>query len=147
MADDPVGHEVQQAEGDQDKYGNQNTDGSRSMSHWYEPMRRAAVAARLMLEQAAANQWDVPLREVRAEIHKVLHPATSRKLGFGELADAARELDVPGRHALVLKPDSELGMGFNTMPFDIPAIRLENPPAPAHVPIGWFRSVYNLHHA
>jgi len=41
----------------------------------------------------------------------------------------------------------EQGMGFNTMPFSIPAIRLENPPAPAHVRIGWFRSVYNLPHA
>jgi hypothetical protein len=50
----------------------------------------------------------VPRREVRSEIHKVLHPATGRELGFGELADAARELDVPGRHALVLKPDNEL---------------------------------------
>ncbi|WP_273252542.1 hypothetical protein [Marinobacter psychrophilus] len=45
------------------------------------------------------------------------------------------------------KEEFELGMGFNTMPFDIPAIRLENSPAPAHVPIGWFRSVYNLPHA
>ena len=35
-------------------------------------------------------------------------------------------------------------MGLNTMPFDIPSVRLENPPAPAHVRIGWFRSVYNL---
>jgi isoquinoline 1-oxidoreductase beta subunit len=45
------------------------------------------------------------------------------------------------------KGSFELGMGFNTMPFSIPAIRLENPPAPAHVRIGWFRSVYNLPHA
>jgi isoquinoline 1-oxidoreductase beta subunit len=45
------------------------------------------------------------------------------------------------------KGESELGMSFNTMPFDIPAIRLENPPATAHVRIGWFRSVYNLPHA
>jgi len=45
------------------------------------------------------------------------------------------------------KGEFELGMGFNTMPFSIPAIRLENPPAPAHVRIGWFRSVYNLPHA
>jgi isoquinoline 1-oxidoreductase beta subunit len=41
----------------------------------------------------------------------------------------------------------ELGMGFNTLPFDIPAIRLENPAAPAHVRIGWFRAVYNVPHA
>lgn len=99
---------AEQADGDQDKFGNQNTDGSRSMRHWYDPMRRAAAAARLMLEQAAANQWGVSVDEVRADIHKVVHPATGRELGFGQLAEAARELDVPGRDALVLKSDSEL---------------------------------------
>ncbi|MCG7199706.1 molybdopterin-dependent oxidoreductase [Marinobacter pelagius] len=99
---------VEQAPANQDKYGNQNTDGSRSMRHWYEPIRRAGAAARLMLEQAAANQWGVPVSEVRTDVHKVVHPATGRDLGFGELAKAARELDVPGRNALVLKSDSEL---------------------------------------
>ncbi|MDX1635453.1 MAG: molybdopterin cofactor-binding domain-containing protein [Marinobacter sp.] len=99
---------AEQANADQDKYGNQNTDGSRSMRHWYDPMRRAAASARLMLEQAAANQWDVPLHEVKAGVHKVVHQPSGRELGFGELAKAARELDVPGRDALVLKSDSEL---------------------------------------
>jgi len=99
---------AQQANADQDKYGNQNTDGSRSMRHWYDPMRRAAAAARIMLEQAAAQQWEVPVHEVRAEIHKVVHSPTGRELGFGALAQAARDLDVPGRDALVLKSDSEL---------------------------------------
>ena len=99
---------AEQADGDQDKFGNQNTDGSRSMRHWYDPMRRAAAAARLMLEQAAANQWGVSVDQVRADIHKVVHPATGRELGFGQLAEAARELDVPGREGLVLKSDSEL---------------------------------------
>ncbi|MEC7376240.1 MAG: molybdopterin cofactor-binding domain-containing protein, partial [Pseudomonadota bacterium] len=37
---------VQQADANQEKYGNQNTDGSRSMRHWYDPMRRAGAAAR-----------------------------------------------------------------------------------------------------
>lgn len=99
---------ARQANADQDRYGNQNTDGSRSMRHWYDPMRRAAAAARMMLEQAAANQWDVPVHEVRAEVHKVVHRASGKELGFGELAKAARELDVPGRDALVLKSDNEL---------------------------------------
>ncbi len=99
---------VEQADANQDKYGNQNTDGSRSMRHWYQPMRRAAAAARLMLEQAAANQWGVPVHEVRADVHKVVHTATGRELGFGELAKAASELEVPGRNALVLKSDDEL---------------------------------------
>ncbi|MBW4933156.1 xanthine dehydrogenase family protein molybdopterin-binding subunit [Marinobacter sp. F4206] len=99
---------VEQAPANQEKYGNQNTDGSRSMRHWYQPIRRAGAAARLMLEQAAANQWGVSASEVRSDVHKVVHPATGRELGFGELAEAARELDVPGRNALVLKSDSEL---------------------------------------
>ena len=99
---------VRQAEANQEKYGNQNTDGSRSMRHWYDPMRRAAAAARLMLEQAAASQWSVPLYEVRTDIHKVIHTPSGRELGFGELAEAARELEVPGRNDLVLKTDDEL---------------------------------------
>ena len=37
---------IQQAVADEAKYGNQNVDGSRSMRHWYEPMRRCGAAAR-----------------------------------------------------------------------------------------------------
>lgn len=99
---------VEQAPADQEKYGNQNTDGSRSMRHWYQPIRRAGAAARQMLEQAAANQWGVPTSEVRTGIHTVTHIPTGRELSFGELAGAARDLDVPGRHGLTLKQDSEL---------------------------------------
>lgn len=50
---------VRQAPGDEVRFGNQDTDGSRSMRHWYEPMRRCGAAARAMLEQAAADQWKV----------------------------------------------------------------------------------------
>jgi len=46
---------VVQAPGDEAKYGNQDTDGSRSTRHWFMPMRRCGAAARQMLEQAAAN--------------------------------------------------------------------------------------------
>lgn len=99
---------VEQAPADQDKYGNQNTDGSRSMRHWYDPIRRAGAAARLMLERAAADQWGVPVSEIHTTVHKVVHPATGRELGFGELAEAARELDVPSRNGLILKSDKEL---------------------------------------
>ena len=95
---------VQQARADQDRYGNQNTDGSRSMRHWYDPMRRAAASARMMLEQAAANEWGVPASECEAGVHEVRHKASGRTLGFGELAEAARELAVPERSAIQLKP-------------------------------------------
>lgn len=99
---------VRQAEGSHDRFGNQNTDGSRSMRHWFDPMRRAAAAARLMLEQAAAEQWQVPASEVETSVHVVRHIPSGKELGFGELAAAARELEVPERNALVLKSDEEL---------------------------------------
>jgi len=73
---------VEQAPADQDKYGNQNTDGSRSMRHWFSPMRRAAAAARHMLEQAAANEWGVPVEDCRAGVHVVRHEPSGRELGF-----------------------------------------------------------------
>jgi isoquinoline 1-oxidoreductase beta subunit len=41
----------------------------------------------------------------------------------------------------------ELGMGVINVPFAIPNIRIENPPATAHTRIGWFRSVSNIPHA
>ncbi len=42
--------------------------------------------------------------------------------------------------------DGELGLGFTTLPYDIPNLRLENGSAKAHVRIGWMRSVCNIQH-
>lgn len=99
---------VEQAEADQDKYGNQNTDGSRSMRHWYQPMRRAAAGARKMLEQTAAKQWGVPVEDVETRVHEVAHKGSNRTLGFGELAAGARDLEVPDTDSLSLKADAQL---------------------------------------
>ncbi|RXU60699.1 acylaldehyde oxidase [Pseudomonas protegens] len=98
---------VRQAPGDETRFGNQDTDGSRSMRHWYEPMRRCGAAARTMLEQAAAAQWQVPPSECRAQLHKVVHTPSGRELGYGALAAAAAALAVPARDGLRLKQPSE----------------------------------------
>jgi isoquinoline 1-oxidoreductase beta subunit len=98
---------VEQAPGDEETYGNQNTDGSRSMRHWFAPMRRAAASARTMLEQAAAAQWSVPADECLAGVHVVVHSPSGRELGFGELATAASQLPVPERDTLRLKARNE----------------------------------------
>ncbi|PKM12534.1 MAG: twin-arginine translocation pathway signal protein [Gammaproteobacteria bacterium HGW-Gammaproteobacteria-3] len=94
---------VQQAPGDEERFGNQDTDGSRSMRHFFMPMRRAGAAARQMLETAAAAKWQVPVAEVRAELHRVLHTPSGRILSYGELAEAAAKLPVPARENLRLK--------------------------------------------
>ena len=105
---------VQQADGDEVKYGNQDTDGSRSTRHYLMPMRQIGAAARAMLENAAARRWGVPVAEVKATNHEVVHGASGRRMGFGELAaDAAKE-QVPAIAGLKLKDPKDfryLGKG------------------------------------
>ena len=94
---------VVQAEADETRYGNQNVDGSRSVRHFLKPMRRVGAPARKIVEAAPAGRWSVPVSEVKAVQHEVLHQRTGRRLGYGELAvDAARQ-PVPEGSALKLK--------------------------------------------
>jgi isoquinoline 1-oxidoreductase beta subunit len=94
---------VAQAPGDEVKYGNQDTDGSRSTRHFLQPMRECGAAARMMLMAAAAKRWSVAIGEVEARNHEVVHQATGRKLGYGELAADAGAMPVPPRDQLKLK--------------------------------------------
>ncbi len=94
---------VVQAPGDQKRFGNQDTDGSRSTRHFFDPMRRCGAAARMMLEMAAAARWKVPVSEVEAVNHEVVHRPSGRRLGYGALARDAARLPVPPREALRLK--------------------------------------------
>src|ERR1700741_184034 len=77
---------VQQAHGDEVKFGNQDTDGSRSTRHYLMPMRQIGAAARTMLENAAAKRWGGSVAEVKAANHEVVHGASGRRIGFGDLA-------------------------------------------------------------
>ncbi|MGE5512214.1 MAG: molybdopterin cofactor-binding domain-containing protein [Bacteroidota bacterium] len=94
---------VVQSPGDEKTYGNQDTDGSRSVRHFIQPMRRCGAAARQMLETAAAKKWGVDVSEVRAELHEVVHRPTGRKLGYGELAADAAALPTPAADQIKLK--------------------------------------------
>ena len=98
---------VVQAPGDEERFGNQDTDGSRSTRHWFMPMRRCGAAARMMLEAAAAARWNVPVGEVAASKHHVLHAKSGRSLSYGSLAKAAAMLPVPTGEALRLKDPAQ----------------------------------------
>jgi isoquinoline 1-oxidoreductase beta subunit len=98
---------VMQATGDQKRFGNQDTDGSRSTRHFFDPMRRVGAAARTMLEGAAAARWGVPASEVEAVNHEVVHRPTGRRLGYGALAAAAAGQPVPARDSLRLKKPAQ----------------------------------------
>src|SRR3954447_24242732 len=94
---------VVQAPGDEVKFGNQDTDGSRSTRHYLLPMRQIGALARLMLEAAAAKRLGVPANEVKAVNHEVVHSASGRRLGFGELAADAASQPVPAVDTVQLK--------------------------------------------
>jgi isoquinoline 1-oxidoreductase subunit beta len=105
---------VVQSPGDEEKYGNQNTDGSRSMRHFIQPMRQCGAAMRQMLETAAAQRWGVGVAEVQAQNHEVVHKPSGRKLGYGELAAAASALQTPPADQIKLKDEASfryLGKG------------------------------------
>jgi isoquinoline 1-oxidoreductase beta subunit len=94
--------EIVQAPADE-RYGNQNTDGSHSIRDFFEPMRRIGATARHMLTAAAAASWGVPVEECSASMHAVRHEASGRTLGYGELAERAAALPAPDPATLKLK--------------------------------------------
>lgn len=109
---------VVQAEGDEKKYGDQNTDGSHSVRSFLTQMREIGATARWMLEEAAARQWSVDHTEVETRIHQVVHRATGRALRFGALAEAAQwGIPVPKREQLRLKSQKELRFIGKDVPF------------------------------
>ncbi len=73
----------------------QATGGSTSVRSEYEPLRKAGAAARMMLVTAAARTWGVDEATCHAEHGQVVHAASGRKLGYGELAAKAAALPVP----------------------------------------------------
>ncbi len=108
-----------QAIGDE-KYGDQDTDGSHSVRGSFDTLREAGATARLMLVRAAATQWGVPAAECSTNSHTVVHKASGKKLGYGELAAAAGKLEVPKKEEIKLKPRSEWRyIGKGTASYDL----------------------------
>src|SRR5687767_8288289 len=79
---------------------NFSTGGSRGIRESHEYVRQGGAAARMMLMQAAANEWKVPVGEVTAANGILTHRGTNRTLSYGKVADAASKLPVPEKPAL-----------------------------------------------
>ncbi len=114
--------QLEQAIGDS-RYGDQNTDGSHSIRSFMGVMKECGASARLMLEQAAAARWNVPVSECRANLHQVVHGPSGRKLGYGELAADAAKLPVPDKTKLTFKTKLEYRYIGKEIPiYDLAAI-------------------------
>ncbi|MEM0953239.1 MAG: molybdopterin cofactor-binding domain-containing protein [Pseudomonadota bacterium] len=97
---------VTQALGDA-SYGDQNTDGSRSIVFNFERLRLVGASFRAMLTQAAAQQWNVPPQSCRAEQHKVIHADSGRIIDFADLVDVVGVMEPPSPEQLTLKDRSD----------------------------------------
>lgn len=86
---------VEQASLDTTKFDRQLTGGSGAVPHSWMRLRNAGATARAMLITAAATKWNVPAEECTAEAGYVLHKASGKKAGYGELAMDAASVPVP----------------------------------------------------
>ncbi|WP_321959185.1 xanthine dehydrogenase family protein molybdopterin-binding subunit [Burkholderia cenocepacia] len=75
--------------------GAQATGGSTSIRYAWDPMRRAGATARVLLINAAAQQWQVDPASCSAHAGHVIHVASGRSIGYGQLVNAAAKLPVP----------------------------------------------------
>ncbi len=76
-------------------WGNFSTGGSQGIRQSNEYVRQGGAAARIMLIQAAANQWDVPASECSAADSVITHKTSGRSTTFGKVAEAAAKLEAP----------------------------------------------------
>jgi isoquinoline 1-oxidoreductase beta subunit len=76
-------------------WGDFATGGSRGIRMSEDYVRKGGAAARMMLVQAAADAWKVPVSECHAANSVVTHKRTGRKTTYGKVAPAAAKLEVP----------------------------------------------------
>src|SRR5690606_8532225 len=76
-------------------WGDMSTGGSRGIRQSQEYVRKGGAAARMMLIQAAANEWGVPASECVAENSVITHKPTGRTTTYGKVAAAAAKLEPP----------------------------------------------------
>ena len=98
--------------------GSQVTGGSTSIRGAWKPLREAGATARVLLITTAAKQWNVDAATCHAE-HGYVVNAEGKKLGYGELADAAATMPVPTQVTLKDPKDFKL--------IGTPAKRLDTP--------------------
>ena len=84
-------------------WGEMGTGGSRGVRTSQDYVRRAGAGARLMLLQAAAAQWQVPVDTLSTAAGVIRHAASGRTLRYGEVAAAAARLPAPDPKSLTLK--------------------------------------------
>ena len=84
-------------------WGDMSTGGSRGIRTSQDYVRRGGAAARMMLLQAAANEWKVPVGELKVANGVITHAATQRSVSYGKVATAAAKIEPPDPKSIKLK--------------------------------------------
>ncbi len=84
-------------------WGEMGTGGSRGIRTSHDYVRRGGAAARIMLMQAAAEHWKVPVGELGASEGIITHEPTKRTINYGRVAAAAARLTPPDPKTITLK--------------------------------------------
>jgi isoquinoline 1-oxidoreductase beta subunit len=99
----------------------QGVFGSMSIRTSWEPLRKAGATACEMLVQAAAQKWNVPKSQCRAENSTVVNLNTKERLSYGSLAEAASKLPVPQLGVALKDPTQFKLVGKSQKRMDTPA--------------------------
>ena len=81
-------------------WGNFSTGGSRGIRESHDYVRKGGATARMMLVQAAADEWKAPVAECRADSSVITHAPSGRTLSYGKVAGAAGKLTPPAQVTL-----------------------------------------------
>jgi isoquinoline 1-oxidoreductase subunit beta len=84
-------------------WGDMATGGSRGIRGSQDYVRRGGAAARIMLLQAAADEWKVPASELTVKDGVITHAASNRSTTYGKVAAAAARLSPPDPKSITLK--------------------------------------------
>jgi isoquinoline 1-oxidoreductase subunit beta len=88
-------------------WGDMSTGGSRGIRGSQDYVRRGGAAARMMLMQAAANEWNVPVSELTVSKGVITHDASKRSTTYGKVAAAAAKLEAPDLKSIKLRDPKE----------------------------------------
>ncbi|MHA8087280.1 xanthine dehydrogenase family protein molybdopterin-binding subunit [Aquirufa sp. Wall-65K1] len=87
--------QVIQADLDTKHFTRQYIGGSQAIHQGWKPLRQAGAAARLMLIEAAAKQWQVPIQEITTSQGMLFHKKSGKSAKYGDLASLAASIQIP----------------------------------------------------
>ena len=96
-------------------WGDMSTGGSRGIRGSHEYVRKGGAAARIMLLQAAAEEWKVPVGELTVADGVIKHAKSNRTTTYGKVASAAAKLTAPDPKDIKLKDPKDWKIAGKTL--------------------------------